>query len=126
MKLVFLNGGLANQAFQYIFYRCAELTNGNEEWILDDSFFFLNDVHNGYELDKVFGVKPKLISEYFDRDVWEYMLELKRNGKSIPQIFLDNGENIIKLLEANYASNWNPFTEINLRRLFSSGSMSWS
>ncbi len=109
MKLVFLNGGLANQLFQYVFYRLGQLRHPEEEWILDDSFFFLNDVHNGYEIDRVFGVKPKLLSKYFDNDVWEYMLEMKREGKSIPQIFLENGEDITKILEANYASNWNPF-----------------
>ena len=94
MKIVFLNGGLANQAFQYLFFRYAELTDSSEEWLLDDSFFFTNEVHNGYELDRVFGVRPRLISEHFDRDVWEYMIGLKKRGKSIPQIFLDNGEEI--------------------------------
>ncbi len=110
MKIVFLNGGLANQAFQYLFFRYAELTDSSEEWLLDDSFFFTNEVHNGYELDRVFGVRPRLISEHFDRDVWEYMIGLKKRGKSIPQIFLDNGEEIVKVLEANYSSNWNPFS----------------
>ncbi|MCR4746477.1 MAG: alpha-1,2-fucosyltransferase [Lachnospiraceae bacterium] len=72
-------------------------------------FFFMNDVHNGYEIDRVFGVRPRLISNYFDNDVWEYMLGLKREGKSIPQIFMDNGEEMIKILEADYSSSWNPF-----------------
>ena len=109
MKLVFFNGGLANQVFQYVFYRLGQLRHPEEEWILDDSVFFLNDVHNGYELERVFGLKPALLSEYFEKDVWEYMLEMKKVGKSIPQIFLDNGEEMVKLLEANYATNWNPF-----------------
>ena len=40
MKIVFLNGGLANQVFQYMFFRAAQLRHmNNEEWILDDSFF---------------------------------------------------------------------------------------
>ncbi|XME04278.1 hypothetical protein QYZ88_008915 [Lachnospiraceae bacterium C1.1] len=39
MKLVFLNGGLANQTFQYVFFRIGQLRHPDEEWILDDSFF---------------------------------------------------------------------------------------
>lgn len=55
MKIQYLNGGLANQVFQYIFVRYAELTYPDcGLWIFDDSFFFTTHVHNGYELDKVF------------------------------------------------------------------------
>ena len=39
MKLAFLNGGLANQVFQYLFFRCGQMHHPEEEWILDDSFF---------------------------------------------------------------------------------------
>ncbi len=49
MRIQYLNGGLANQVFQYIFVRFAELyyPEGGP-WFLDDSFFFVNQVHNGY------------------------------------------------------------------------------
>ena len=58
MRIQYFNGGLANQVFQYIFYRYGQLTTGHpEEWFLDDSFFFFKHQHNGYELEKVFGLK---------------------------------------------------------------------
>ena len=41
MKIVFLNGGFANQIFQYIFYRYAQIKAPGEEWYLDDSFLFI-------------------------------------------------------------------------------------
>lgn len=42
MKIQYLNGGLANQVFQYIFVRYAELTYPDcGPWIFDDSFFLL-------------------------------------------------------------------------------------
>lgn len=92
MKIQYLNGGLANQTFQYIFARFHDLENPKDEpMLLDDSSFFVNPVHNGYELEKVYSVKPRLLSQYFDPDVWEYMIEQKRNGISIPQILLDTG-----------------------------------
>ena len=41
MKIQFLNGGLANQAFQYIFARHYELSHPGEIMYLDDSYFAL-------------------------------------------------------------------------------------
>ena len=35
------------------------------------SFFFVLNVHNGYELEKVFGIQANLLSKYFDEDVWQ-------------------------------------------------------
>ena len=61
MRIQYFNGGLANQVFQYIFYRYGQLTTGHpEEWFLDDSFFFFMFENFGYELEKVFGLKPNL------------------------------------------------------------------
>ena len=50
MKIQFLNGGLANQAFQYIFARYYELSHPGDIMYLEDSYFALHTVHNGYEL----------------------------------------------------------------------------
>lgn len=91
MKMQFLNGGLANQAFQYIFTRYYELSHPGQAIYMDDSYFALHTVHNGYELEKVFGLRPHMLSECFDKDVWDYMLERKKEGKSIPQTLLENG-----------------------------------
>ena len=52
MKIQFLNGGLGNQAFQYIFARYYALSHPGEVMYLDDSYFAQNTVHNGYELEK--------------------------------------------------------------------------
>lgn len=110
MKIQFLNGGLANQTFQYIFSRYYELTYPGEIMYLDDSYFALNTVHNGYELEKVFGVHPHMLSECFSDDVWEYILEQRKLGKSIPEILNENGENFIMIAEASNYKEFNPFT----------------
>ncbi len=110
MKIMFLNGGLANQMFQYIFYRYGEIKDPKGEWFLDDSFFFVNEVHNGYELEKVFGLHPRLLSEYFDKEVWDYMIEQKRKGLSIPEQLLKNGVDIRMISEYDNWKQWNPFT----------------
>ncbi len=110
MRIQYLNGGLANQVFQYIFVRYAELSNpGEEPWLLDDSFFFVNNIHNGYELEKVFGIKANLLSKNFDEEVWAEFIKNKKNGISIPQSFKNLGFNIFMIAEfGNYISH-NPF-----------------
>ncbi|MBD5460310.1 MAG: alpha-1,2-fucosyltransferase [Lachnospiraceae bacterium] len=91
MKIQFLNGGLANQAFQYIFAKYYELSHPGEIMYLDDTYFALNTVHNGYELDKVFKIQTHMLSECFDEEVWGYILAQRQAGKSVPQILCENG-----------------------------------
>lgn len=109
MKIQFLNGGLANQIFQYIFVRFAELYHPVEAWYFDDSFFFVNHMHNGYELEKVFGIKANLLSNYFDPDVWKEIIARKKEGVSLPQTILDMGMPIVMLTETLNYKRHNPF-----------------
>lgn len=111
MRIQFLNGGLANQAFQYIFGRFGELYNPQEgPWIFDDSYFYVNHIHNGFELEKIFGLKLNLASTYFDTDVWEELLRLKKQGVSLPQAILDMGIPIAMLAESVNYKEFNPFS----------------
>ena len=110
MKIAFLNGGLGNQAFQYVFARYYALSHPGEVMYLDDSYFALNTVHNGYELEKVFGIKAPMLSECFSEDVWAFMLEEKKKGKSIPQILTENGIEICMVSEVGEGHrHFNPF-----------------
>ncbi len=76
---------------------------------LDDSYFALHTVHNGYELERVFGIKAHMLSECFDDAVWEFILEEKRKGKSIPQIFCENRIDIQMVSEVENFDQFNPF-----------------
>lgn len=110
MKIQFLNGGLANQAFQYIFARYYELSHPGEIMYMDDSYFALNSVHNGYELEKVFGIKPHMLSSCFDEEVWEFILEERKGGKSVPQILCENDIPFTMLSEVGENhKHFNPF-----------------
>lgn len=110
MKIQFLNGGLANQAFQYIFSRYYELSHPGDVMYLDDTYFMFNTVHNGYELENVFGIHPHMLSECFDERVWNYILEQKASGKSVPQILSDNQVEIQMISEVGNAyQTFNPF-----------------
>lgn len=110
MKIQFLNGGLANQAFQYIFARYYELTYPGESMYMDDTYFALNTVHNGYELEKVFGIRPHMLSQCFDEEVWNFILEERRRGKSVPTILCENGIQTYMISEVHQSfRNFNPF-----------------
>ncbi|MBR1858669.1 MAG: hypothetical protein IJ797_04165, partial [Selenomonadaceae bacterium] len=65
MNIVYMNGGLGNQMFHYIFFRWLEI-NSSEKCVIDDAPFYLDNVpHNGYELNKIFGLKPAMLSDKF-------------------------------------------------------------
>lgn len=110
MRIQRLSGGLACQVFQYVFMRYGQLANPEEDWYLDDSEFFVSDKYNGYELERVFGVKPKLLSQAFDEDVWQEMIEKKKNGISIPQMMMESGVPMIMYAEDDSYKTQNPFT----------------
>lgn len=77
--------------------------------IMDDTYFALHTVHNGYELEKVFGIRPHILSECFDEKVWNFILEERKRGKSVPQIFLENKIDIQMLTEVGTYETFNPF-----------------
>jgi len=110
MRIQQLSGGLASQVFQYAFMRYGEINGKDKDsWYLDDTEYFIKDIYNGYELGNVFGVKPKLLSEYFSQDVWERILSDKRVGISMPQIIKNTGEEIAMYAENDSYKEDNPF-----------------
>lgn len=109
MKIQFLNGGLANQVFQYIFARYYSLSHNGDIMYLDDSYFALNTVHNGYELERVFSLHPPMLSDCLDADVWDFCLQNRRAGKSIPQIMDEIGVPFVMIAEFNNYKSFNPF-----------------
>ena len=101
MKIVMCNGGLGNQTFQYIFARYLELKSREEVW-LDDSIFFISKQHNGFEIPRVFpNSKVRLLSSFFDEDVWEYMISNCVKGIGICQQLKDAGEDITMIAETD-------------------------
>ena len=113
MKIALINGGLANQTFQYIFMRYLEESTGQRVFV-DDSFFFLTSkemggfplsTHNGYEIERVFpnAKKPMLLSEHFPPDVWQYMIVKARASKNylcgIAEQLLENGIDLEMIIE---------------------------
>lgn len=57
---ILLQGGLANQMFQYAFYLSLRQARG-DRYVLNSSIYGLWRIHNGYELRTVFGIDDKLV-----------------------------------------------------------------
>lgn len=109
MKIQFLNGGLANQVFQYLFTKYYSLSHNGDIMYLDDSYFALNTVHNGYELERVFSLHPPMLSDCLDDDVWDFCLQNRLAGKSIPQILNEIGIPFVMMAEFDNYKSFNPF-----------------
>lgn len=97
MRIQFLGGGLANQIRQYVFVRYAERCFPEEKWLFDDTFFFTTVYP--YELEKAFGIKPNLMSTYFDADTWKNILRQREKEVSMPQILLNAGIPVVLVQE---------------------------
>lgn len=111
MRIQYFNGGLANQIFQYIFYRYGQLSTGHpEEWFLDDSFFFFKHQHNGYELEKVFGLKPNLLSQQLGTDAWSILVENRKKGIGMADSLANMGFHVSMIAEAQNYKSANPFS----------------
>lgn len=96
MKIALCNGGLGNQTFQYIFSRFVELEGGEPCYLDNAAFCVKNPSHNGFEILKVFPhARPKLLSQRFTEDVWQYMVGQGR----IPQQLRDAGEDYAMVAE---------------------------
>lgn len=55
MIIVRITSGMGNQMFQYSFYRLMQKLYPNTEVKLDLTWFYANDDHHGYELERAFG-----------------------------------------------------------------------
>lgn len=64
MKIVKILGGLGNQMFQYALYISLKHKCNGETVKIDTSCFRGYPLHNGYELERVFNVKPEHANWY--------------------------------------------------------------
>ena len=77
--------------FQYAFY--LSLKNKVEDLNVDLSFFYINNQHNGYELDKLFGLNLNKINcpnSYFNSNLIKKILKRVRREILIEKIIQDN------------------------------------
>lgn len=105
MQIVLLNGGLANQAFQYMFGMRLQKALG-ETVIYDDSYFdsiekarpHSNNANSQRRLlKKVFGIEVLELSSFFTKDDWDSMLK-KCYQENISMIRLINSHRKFQMI----------------------------
>lgn len=110
MKIQVLEGGLANQIRHYIFVRFAQRYRPEDEWFFDDSRFFSNYIFWAqYQLEKVFGLKLNLLSNYFDEITWQKIINRRKAGVGTAQILSDMGMPIV-MFEGRLFVDQEPFS----------------
>ena len=84
MKIIHIEGGLGNQMACYAVYKAVKFAHPNEKIYIDTYLYDVKEAHsvismwNGYELEKVFGVKIPNIRELFTDDQVEEQLAYLR------------------------------------------------
>ena len=118
IRIALMNEGLGNQAFQYIFSRWIEITTGEPCYVDDTPFFAPDRSHNGYELDKIFGVKPRLLSQHIYPQKFEEILWYASKGVPMSQQLFNMGYPLSLIAETSDFSfngnvSWTPCNEYN-------------
>lgn len=95
MKIQMINGGLANQIQQFVFARYIERHFPEEKVIFDDSMIYAHPIHNGFELESVFGLKLNLLSYLVNDEAYQKVIQWGVKGIWLPEILLTIGIPIV-------------------------------
>lgn len=81
MIVVHTDSGLGNQMLDYVEYLAIKKSNSDKECLLENLIYDLPDDRpgmfskwNGYELDKLFGIKIPMLRDKINPDVWSKMV----------------------------------------------------
>lgn len=72
MIIVKYKGGLGNQMFQYAMQLALEKKYGKDQVLADTSHYLIHNEHNGYELDKVWGIQLATASREILKELSPY------------------------------------------------------
>ncbi|MBR3721815.1 MAG: alpha-1,2-fucosyltransferase [Selenomonadaceae bacterium] len=98
--IIYMNGGLGNQMFQFFFYQWLSCMI-DEPVIVDDTYFFVEKKHNGLEIEKLFGCKMVKLSEALPESVFAEMLNRRAAGEAVAEQLYKAGYPISVIGESN-------------------------
>jgi len=82
--IIYMNGGLGNQMFQFFFYTWLK-NRVNAPVIIDDTYFFVENVHNGLEIENLFGYKLVKLSEILPKPVFSDVLKRRMANEAVAE-----------------------------------------
>ena len=87
MKVIHIESGLGNQMLSYCEYLAMKYANPNDDIYIENVIFDIpecNDVicqWNGFELERIFGIKAPNIKTYFNEEQWNDILKELRESE---------------------------------------------
>ena len=87
MKIIHIESGLGNQMLSYCEYLAMKKSNPNDDVYIETIIYDIpecNDIicqWNGYELERIFGIKAPNIRDYFSQKQWQQIIEDIRNSE---------------------------------------------
>jgi len=121
MIIIKFQGGLGNQMLQYVIYRILELKLPQQEIKADLKEYQTKEFHNGYELERVFGIKLKEasyseiikcggnISKKKNNILWKIIRQISQNGYFLNRYILKKylyEEEICKVFNEKKTKNY--------------------
>lgn len=82
-----MDSGLGNQMLDYVEYRIIQKMNPQEECFLEKMIYEIPNkpgmfsMWNGYELERIFGIKAPDIKEKFSKEAWDRILKSVENSE---------------------------------------------
>ena len=67
-RCILLAGGLGNQMFEYAFY--LSMLEKGRKCVIDTTLYDFVEMHNGYELERVFGIKDSIVPSGKFHQLW--------------------------------------------------------
>lgn len=87
MKVIHIESGLGNQMLSYCEYLAMKKANPNDDVYIETIIFDIPECNNiicqwnGYELERVFGIKAPNIRDYFSTEQWQQIMKDIRDSE---------------------------------------------
>lgn len=136
MKVIHFDSGLGNQMSIYAEYIAMKMANPNDVIYMEDISYYIPECNevlcmwNGYELERLFGIKIRNISELFTSEEWAEILSEVRNSEfwkedwnyppTICEILKKHGIELVNTCKSNFIIDEKQFKRclrIVLRRM---------
>lgn len=118
MLVININSGLGNQMFHYAFYLRLIRENPTETVLLEKSIYKCADMESKYQIEQIFNVHPRYVSDLLNQDENEIILE---HGTSVmnkmPHNWLSKGavvcaDTICSQLTHHVQGEWKKYTDV--------------
>jgi hypothetical protein len=90
MKIIHIESGLGNQMLSFCEYLAIKKVNPDDDIYIENIVFDIPECNevvnqwNGYELEKVFGIKVPNVRSLFNNQEWEFIInDIKRKGYNV-------------------------------------------